>query len=118
MRPTAEEALESMQRGMPDVVICDLQMPEMNGLELVEAVTREFPAIPVILMTARGSEEIAAEALRKGAASYVPKSRLADNLYDTVNRILAAAARIGCTRGSCTRWKRRPSVFASKMTWN
>lgn len=85
------EALESMQQGMPDVVICDLQMPEMNGLELVEAVTREFPAIPVILMTARGSEEIAAEALRKGAASYVPKSRLADNLYDTVNRILAAA---------------------------
>jgi len=85
------EALESMQRGMPDAVICDLQMPEMNGLELVEAVKREFPAIPVILMTARGSEEIAAEALRKGAASYVPKSRLADNLYDTVNRILAAA---------------------------
>jgi hypothetical protein len=76
---------------MPDAIICDLQMPEMNGLELVEAVKREFPAIPVILMTARGSEEIAAEALRKGAASYVPKTRLADNLYDTVNRILAAA---------------------------
>jgi len=85
------EALELMQSGLPDLVICDLQMPEMNGLELVEAVKRDFPAIPIILMTARGSEEIAAEALRKGAASYVPKSRLADNLCDTVNRMLAAA---------------------------
>jgi len=66
-------------------------MPEMNGLELVEAIKREYPSIPVILMTARGSEEIAAEALRKGAASYVPKARLGDQLRETVSRILAAA---------------------------
>lgn len=84
-------ALSEIQARIPDLIVTDLQMPEMNGLELVEAIKREYPSIPVILMTARGSEDIAAEALRKGAASYVPKSRLGDQLRETVNRILAAA---------------------------
>lgn len=84
-------ALEEIQARIPDLIVTDLQMPEMNGLELVEAIKREYPSIPVILMTARGSEDIAAEALRKGAASYVPKTRLGDQLRETVSRILAAA---------------------------
>lgn len=86
------EALSHVRRRSPDVIVCDLQMPEMNGLELVAAVREEFPSIPVVLMTNRGSEEIAAEALRRGAASYVPKVRLADHLCETVGRILKAAA--------------------------
>lgn len=85
------EALDAVRERIPDVIVCDLQMPEMNGLELVEAIKREFPSIPVVLMTARGSESIAAEALRKGAASYVPKMILANHLRETVNRILTAA---------------------------
>lgn len=80
-----------MIRNMPpDVVITDLNMPEMNGLELVEAVHAHFPGIPVILATGVGSEEIAAEALRKGAASYVPKRNLRD-LIPTLQRLLAVA---------------------------
>jgi CheY-like chemotaxis protein len=82
------EALEMIRTSPPDVVITDLEMPEMNGLELVEAVHAEFPAIPMILATAVGSEAIAAEALRKGAASYVPKQFLQD-LIPTVKRLLA-----------------------------
>jgi CheY-like chemotaxis protein len=86
------EALDYIRRETPDAVVTDLQMPESDGLELVEAVKRDFPRLPVILMTARGSEEIAAEALKKGAASYVPKSGLATHLRDTVMRVLSAAA--------------------------
>ena len=86
------EALDEVRARSPDVIVCDLQMPVMNGLELVEAVRKEFPSIPVVLMTNRGSEEIAAEALRRGAASYVPKVRLAEHLCETVGRILKAAA--------------------------
>lgn len=86
------EALEAVRQRIPDVIVCDLQMPEMNGLELVEAIKREYPAVPVVLMTARGSEAIAAEALRKGAASYVPKMILAEHLRETVNRIVGAAS--------------------------
>jgi CheY-like chemotaxis protein len=85
------EALKLVERELPDLVVSDLQMPEMNGLELVEAMRHDFPSIPVVLMTARGSEEIAAEALRVGAAGYVPKVTLGQNLRDTVGRLLADA---------------------------
>lgn len=75
----------------PDAVLTDLQMPEMNGLELVTAAHREFPLVPVVLMTAKGSEEIAVQALHAGAASYVPKRRLATDLLDTVRRVLSGS---------------------------
>ena len=48
-------------------------MPVMDGLELVQAIRRDYPALPVILMTAMGSEDVAARALHQGAASYVRK---------------------------------------------
>ena len=85
------EALDDLRRGPPDVVLTDLDMPEMNGLQLVEAARSEFPAVPVVLMTALGSEEIAVEALQKGAASYVPKRNLAQNIADTLDRVLSVA---------------------------
>lgn len=85
------EALTMLQTELPDIVVSDLQMPEMNGLELVEAMRHDFPSIPVILMTARGSEEIASEALRKGAAGYVPKLALGQNLRPAVRRLMADA---------------------------
>jgi len=87
------EALASIEQGEPDIVITDLQMPEMNGLELVAAIRSDHPCVPVILMTAHGSEEIAAEALRRGAASYVPKRDLSANLAATVERVLSASER-------------------------
>src|SRR5687768_17320524 len=65
------EALALIAEKAPDIVVSDLQMPEMDGLELVEAIRRQFAALPVILMTAHGSEETAVQALQKGAASYV-----------------------------------------------
>jgi CheY-like chemotaxis protein len=83
------EALKVMGRQLPDLLLTDLEMPEMNGLELVEAVRRDYPALPVILMTAHGSEEIAALALRKGASSYVPKTYLEHDLAATVDHILS-----------------------------
>src|SRR5262249_52106881 len=59
-----KEALELMQRQAPDVVLTDLLMPEMDGLELTQAVRARFPNLPVILMTAHGSEDIAIQALQ------------------------------------------------------
>jgi CheY-like chemotaxis protein len=85
------EALEAIARVKPDIVVTDLQMPEMDGLELVEAIRREHPYLPVILMTAHGSEEIAVQALRRGAASYVAKRNLAAELANTVEDVLAVA---------------------------
>lgn len=85
------EALDHLAADPPDVVVTDLQMPELDGLELVEAVRLRYPHIPVILMTAHGSEETAVRALQKGAASYVPKRSLAQDLAPTVATVLELA---------------------------
>jgi CheY-like chemotaxis protein/anti-sigma regulatory factor (Ser/Thr protein kinase) len=87
-----KDALERMELDVPDVVVTDLHMPEMNGLELVEAVKSEYPLVPILLMTAQGSEELAVEALKRGAASYVTKRRLSEDLVSTLEQILAAAS--------------------------
>ena len=84
-------ALKVMEQRLPDIVLTDLHMPEMNGLELVEAVRSRFPSIPVVLMTADGSEEIAVQALQRGAASYVPKRHLEHDLVRTLRSLLDAA---------------------------
>jgi len=86
------EAIALLGEFEPHVVITDMQMPRMNGLELTETLVRQRPDLPVVLVTARGSEELAVRALDLGAASYVPKSRLATDLSATVTRILSAAA--------------------------
>lgn len=81
--------LETVRSDNPSLVVTDLIMPEMDGLELVDAVKGQLPELPVILTTAQGSEDIAAEALRRGAASYVPKRSVELELVSTVQRLLA-----------------------------
>lgn len=85
------DALVKMELHVPDMVITDLDMPELNGLELVAVMRKAYPIVPVILMTARGSEDIAVEALKAGAASYVPKRMLNFQLSDTVRQVFSAA---------------------------
>ncbi|MBP87124.1 MAG: hypothetical protein CMJ64_10470 [Planctomycetaceae bacterium] len=86
-----EEALQVLRDSKPNLVVTDLIMPNMDGLELVAASVAEFPLVPVILMTGKGSEQIAVDALKAGASSYVPKSFLQDLLVDTVENLLAMA---------------------------
>jgi CheY-like chemotaxis protein len=86
-----QEALAVMQQQLPEVVLTDLLMPEIDGLELVQEIRSKYPLVPVILMTAHGSEEIAIQALKKGASSYVPKRNLAQDLAETVENVLVAA---------------------------
>ncbi len=84
-----EQALALLAEHAPDLVLTDLRMPEMDGLTLVQQVRERFPLVPVILMTAQGSEQIAARALQAGAASYVPKADLPKFLAEAVQQQLA-----------------------------
>lgn len=81
------EALNSMQDFVPDIVLTDLHMPEMNGLELVEAVRRDFSGVPVIVITADGTEELASQALKAGATSYIPKRVIEKDLLPTLRDV-------------------------------
>jgi len=85
------EALEILDREKPSMVLTDLMMEGMNGLELVDVIRTRYPLVPIILITAKGSEEIAIQALKRGAASYVPKKSLLTDLVDTLEQVLAAA---------------------------
>jgi CheY-like chemotaxis protein/anti-sigma regulatory factor (Ser/Thr protein kinase) len=84
------DALERLELDVPDLVVTDIHMPEMNGLEFVEAAKKDYPMIPVVLMTAQGSKELAVQALKLGAASYVSKRRLGEDLVATVAHVLEA----------------------------
>ncbi|MHB0957133.1 MAG: response regulator [Pirellulaceae bacterium] len=86
------QALEKIETHPPHLVVTDLMMPEMNGLELVRLLRQQHPAIPVILMTAYGDEDTAVKALDAGAASYVPKAQRAERLVETVERVAEHAA--------------------------
>lgn len=83
------DALKQISDHLPDLVVTDLQMPEYDGLHLVNEINEKYPDVPVVLITAHGSENIAAQALASGAASYVPKSDLANSLYETVMYVLS-----------------------------
>lgn len=82
------EAVAVAERDRPDLILTDLHMPNRDGLELVEEIRLKQFGIPIVLMTAHGSEEIAIQALKAGAASYVPKKLLAQDLIETVLSVL------------------------------
>ena len=86
-----QTALETVRERNPDLIVTDMQMPVMNGLELVAQLRQNSIQTPVILMTATGSEDLAVEALRNGASSYVPKRVLSKQLVDTARMVLSVA---------------------------
>lgn len=104
-------ALEQIARELPHVVLTDLQMDCLNGLELVERIRKDFPELPVVLMTAHGSEDVAMEALRRGATNYVPKRRLARELGDVLQRVISLSSIQDNRRWIQRALKRRESTF-------
>jgi two-component system, NtrC family, response regulator AtoC len=82
------EALAHLEREPVDVVVTDLNMPGMSGIELTEAALSLYPDLDVIVVTAFGSIDTAVEAMRLGAAHYLVKSpRLGDELLLALQRI-------------------------------
>ena len=85
---SGDEALEMMEKVWPTIVLTDLVMPGLSGLELVQQMVERYPRVPVILMTGKGTEETAVQALKAGAASYVPKTALQSYLVETIQDVL------------------------------
>jgi DNA-binding NtrC family response regulator len=67
------EAVERIEKDLFDLVLTDLMMPEMNGMELLKTIKGTRPEVPVIMMTAYGSIETAVEAMKMGANDYITK---------------------------------------------
>lgn len=87
----AEQAIAWLEKGNPGLVLTDVQMPGMDGHALLLALKNRRPELPVILMTAYGQIDRAVQAIRDGAADYLPKPFEPDRLLATVARYFRQA---------------------------
>jgi PAS domain S-box-containing protein len=76
-----------------DAVVSDYQMPEMDGLELLDRIRADHPDLPVVLFTGQGSEEIASEAIARGVTDYLQKGGGTDTYTVLANRVTNAIER-------------------------
>jgi two-component system response regulator GlrR len=92
---SAEAALAKLDHGLPNLLITDLRMGSMDGLQLFEAVHRRHPLLPVMILTAHGTIPDAVRALQRGVFGYLPKPFQAQELMAEVERALAASQALG-----------------------
>lgn len=81
------KALEMVGTRAPDVVLMDIAMPEMNGLETTTRVTKEFPSVRVIMLSMHAGEEYVMQALRAGASGYLLKDAATSELELAVRAV-------------------------------
>jgi len=84
MAENGQKALDILEKGNIDLVLTDLRMPEIDGLELTTEMRQLYPDIPVIIMTAYPSVESAVQALRNKVADYITKPFNINKLYKSV----------------------------------
>ncbi|MBC2716203.1 MAG: response regulator [Desulfobacteraceae bacterium] len=85
----AADALDKMAKESFSLLISDIVMPDMNGLELLKLVKNEWPLTKAVMMTAYASTETAVKAIRLGALDYIPKPFTPDELRTTIDRALS-----------------------------
>jgi len=83
---TGEAALELVENNPADIVLCDLRMPGIDGMELLPRLRRKMPGATLILMSAYGSEQLALEAIRRGAYDYIAKPFLPSELIFSIRK--------------------------------
>ncbi|MGC4120736.1 MAG: sigma-54 dependent transcriptional regulator [Myxococcales bacterium] len=88
---SGEQALAVLAAQPVDVVVTDLKMPGMSGLDLLSKVQEQWPETPVVLITAHGTVATAVEAMKKGAADFVQKPFERDEILYVVKKALASA---------------------------
>ena len=89
----AGQALDLVRAQDPDLVLTDLQMPGMDGMELLATLRADFPEIPVVMLTAHGSIEAAVEAMKLGAFDFMTKPFDRVQVLEVIGKALGQAAR-------------------------
>lgn len=89
-----KEAIDAFRSHQPDVTLMDLQMPEVDGLEAIEEIRREFPAARIIVLTTYSGDMQVLRALKAGARAYILKGLVHKELLDTIRAVHAGQMRI------------------------
>jgi len=90
---SAQEALDALSGSAPEVLVSDVRMPGMSGLELLQTVKQRHPAVPVIVMTAYSDLDSAVAAFQGGAYEYLPKPFDVDQAVELIRRALDESRR-------------------------
>jgi len=90
---SAQEALDALADGPPQVLVSDIRMPWPSGLELLQAIKQRHPTVPVIVMTAYSDLDSAVAAFQGGAYEYLPKPFDVDQAVDLIRRALEESQR-------------------------
>ena len=83
-----EQALTAIRKDVPDLVLLDLEMPKMGGLEVLRALRKDEINVPVVVITAHGSIETAVEAMKEGAYDFITKPLDANHFDIVVRKVL------------------------------
>jgi DNA-binding NarL/FixJ family response regulator len=85
---TGRETLELVRSTLPNIVLMDIAMTELGGLEALPRVTKDFPSVKVIILSAHASEEYVIRALREGASGYMLKDSATSELELAINSVI------------------------------
>ena len=81
-------ALEALKNFTPDLVLLDIKMPKVHGMEILKQIKKLKPSLPVIIVTGYQSVEMAQEALKHGAADYIPKPFESSSIKKLIDAVL------------------------------
>lgn len=87
---TGPDALDKLRTNKFDVVVLDLKMPGMSGLDVLTVIKQEFPAIPVLLITGHGSPTDSSDVIPEGAYDFLPKPVSLEKLLEKIREAVAA----------------------------
>jgi len=88
------EAVATFQALRPDITMLDLQMPQMNGIDVIKTVRKDYPAARIIVLTTYAGDVLAQQALKAGAQAYVLKGLIRKELLDTIRAVAKGLKRI------------------------
>lgn len=87
--PSGRQAMEDVARLKPDVLVVDLMMPDLNGLEVCRRVKQTTPETDVVIVTAFDDTHVETVALQAGASAYIPKHSAANGLGPAIQRVFS-----------------------------
>lgn len=83
------EAVALIRQQLPDLVLLDMVMPGVNGLEVLKGIKEEFPSIRVIILSVHETEEYAIRAFQGGASGYLPKKAASGELVEAIKKVMS-----------------------------
>ncbi len=86
---SVEEFLESIDKNVPDILLLDISLPGLSGIDLALILTEKYPAVKIIILSMHLDEEFVFSALKAGAKGYLPKNTTKQELVDAINGVYA-----------------------------